>query len=307
MAGVQGGWVLRPFTGAAEHGPVEALWLAALQGRWPLLPRAVAMVRDGFFAVGGGRGRLRGGGPGREHPAGALSRPGTSVARSAPACSAPRWTGCAPAHGPRGRRRHGLHLAGRAADLPAAATSQPRTGADQPDNRRPPRPPAGVTNAPARPTTWLPWWPARPPRSRTWPAGSRPGTGTSCSPATARGRSSPPCCSTARRGLRLRAGRHHQLRRGRAPAWKDAAWAAPWWHARRRYCATAVPAPATSAGPSASRSTPARIRPGFCLRALPVEGGRVAAVGGPVRLACQERAARPAGGDSAVLGEGERQ
>ena len=36
-------------------------------------------------------------------------------------------------------------------------------------------------------------------------------------------------------------GRHHQLRRGRTPRWKDAASAPPWWHARRRYFATAVP------------------------------------------------------------------
>lgn len=39
----------------ADHGRVEALWLAALEGRWPLLPRAIALVRDGFFAVEGGR------------------------------------------------------------------------------------------------------------------------------------------------------------------------------------------------------------------------------------------------------------
>jgi len=55
MAGVSGGWVLRPFSGVADHDRVEALWLAALEGRWPLLPRAIAMVRDGFFAEEGGR------------------------------------------------------------------------------------------------------------------------------------------------------------------------------------------------------------------------------------------------------------
>jgi GNAT superfamily N-acetyltransferase len=55
MAGVSGGWVLRPFSGVADQGLVEALWLAALERRWPLLPRAVAMVREGFFAVEGGR------------------------------------------------------------------------------------------------------------------------------------------------------------------------------------------------------------------------------------------------------------
>jgi GNAT superfamily N-acetyltransferase len=55
MAGVSGGWVLRPFSGKADQVLVEALWLAALEGRWPLLPRAIAMVRDGFFAVEGGR------------------------------------------------------------------------------------------------------------------------------------------------------------------------------------------------------------------------------------------------------------
>jgi len=55
MAGVSGGWVLRPFNGVADHVLVEALWLAALEGRWPLLPQAIAMVRDGFLAVEGGR------------------------------------------------------------------------------------------------------------------------------------------------------------------------------------------------------------------------------------------------------------
>jgi GNAT superfamily N-acetyltransferase len=55
MAGVSGSWVLRPLRGAADHALVEELWLAALEGRWPLLPRAIAMVRDGFFAVEGGR------------------------------------------------------------------------------------------------------------------------------------------------------------------------------------------------------------------------------------------------------------
>jgi GNAT superfamily N-acetyltransferase len=55
MAGVSGGWVLRPLRGVADHVLVEALWLAALEGRWPLLPRGIAMVRDGFFAVEGGR------------------------------------------------------------------------------------------------------------------------------------------------------------------------------------------------------------------------------------------------------------
>jgi hypothetical protein len=29
MACVSGGWVLRPFSGVADHGRVEALWLAA--------------------------------------------------------------------------------------------------------------------------------------------------------------------------------------------------------------------------------------------------------------------------------------
>jgi GNAT superfamily N-acetyltransferase len=55
MTCMSGDWVLRPFRGAADHGRVEALWLAALEGRWPLLPRAITMVRDGFFAVEGGR------------------------------------------------------------------------------------------------------------------------------------------------------------------------------------------------------------------------------------------------------------
>src|ERR1017187_9924690 len=55
MTCMSGDWVLRPFRGAADHGRVEALWLAALEGRWPLLPRAIAMVRDGYLAVEGGR------------------------------------------------------------------------------------------------------------------------------------------------------------------------------------------------------------------------------------------------------------
>jgi GNAT superfamily N-acetyltransferase len=55
MAGMPGGWVLRPLHGVADHALVEELWRAALEGRWPLLPRAIAMVRDGLFAVEGGR------------------------------------------------------------------------------------------------------------------------------------------------------------------------------------------------------------------------------------------------------------
>ena len=55
MADVSGDWALRPFNGAADHELVQSLWLAALEGRWPLLPKAIAMVRDGFFAVQGGR------------------------------------------------------------------------------------------------------------------------------------------------------------------------------------------------------------------------------------------------------------
>src|ERR1700722_13972992 len=55
MAGMSGDWMLRPFSGVADLDLVEALWLAALEPRWPLLPRAIAMVRDGFFAVEGGR------------------------------------------------------------------------------------------------------------------------------------------------------------------------------------------------------------------------------------------------------------
>lgn len=47
--------MLRPLRGVADHALVEELWLAALDDRWPLLPRAIAMVRDGFFAVVGGR------------------------------------------------------------------------------------------------------------------------------------------------------------------------------------------------------------------------------------------------------------
>lgn len=55
MGGVSGDWTLRPFSGAADHELVEALWMAALEGRWPLLPKAIAMVRDGFFALQGDR------------------------------------------------------------------------------------------------------------------------------------------------------------------------------------------------------------------------------------------------------------
>ncbi len=55
MIGMAGAWVLRPFGGAADRALVEELWSAALEPRWPLLPRAIAMVRDGFFAVEGGR------------------------------------------------------------------------------------------------------------------------------------------------------------------------------------------------------------------------------------------------------------
>ena len=50
-----GNWALRPFGGEADRDLVEALWLAAFEGRWPLLPQAIAMVHDGFFAVEGGR------------------------------------------------------------------------------------------------------------------------------------------------------------------------------------------------------------------------------------------------------------
>jgi hypothetical protein len=45
---------------------------------------------------------------------------------------------------------------------------------------------------------------------------------------------------------------------GVAPQMEGAALAPPWWHARRRYSATAAPAPVTSAGRSANRSTPGR-------------------------------------------------
>jgi GNAT superfamily N-acetyltransferase len=55
MAGMSGDWMLRPFSGVTDHDQVEALWLAAMEGRWPLLPQAIAMVREGFFAVEGGR------------------------------------------------------------------------------------------------------------------------------------------------------------------------------------------------------------------------------------------------------------
>ena len=86
---------------------------------------------------------------------------------------------------------------------------------------------------------------------------------TSCSPATTRGRSAPPCCSTARArtqsSSRCSAGRPPpSTASGSHPTCKDAASAPPWWCARRRYFATEVPAPATSAGPSASVLQPAR-------------------------------------------------
>lgn len=86
----------RPFSGVADHGRVEALWLAALEGRWPLLPRAIALVRGGFFAVEGGLAV----GCVAVDLAGSIpwcsSRPGTSGAGSALACSAPHSPGCAP-------------------------------------------------------------------------------------------------------------------------------------------------------------------------------------------------------------------
>ena len=47
--------MLRPFGDAADHALVEELWSAALEPLWPLLPRAIAMVRDGFFAMDRGR------------------------------------------------------------------------------------------------------------------------------------------------------------------------------------------------------------------------------------------------------------
>jgi GNAT superfamily N-acetyltransferase len=55
MADVPGSWALRPLRGAADHALVAELWLASLQDRWPLLPRAVAMVRDGFVATADGQ------------------------------------------------------------------------------------------------------------------------------------------------------------------------------------------------------------------------------------------------------------
>jgi GNAT superfamily N-acetyltransferase len=55
MAGMSGDWALRPFGGEADRDRVEALWLAALEGRWPLLPRAIAKMHDGFFAMEDGR------------------------------------------------------------------------------------------------------------------------------------------------------------------------------------------------------------------------------------------------------------
>jgi GNAT superfamily N-acetyltransferase len=166
MAGVSGAWVLRPLRGVADHALVEELWLAALEGRWPLLPRAIAMVRDGFFAVEGGR------------PAGFVA---VDLAGSIPlVLVAPGYQRC-----------------GIGAGLLSAALG--RLAA------------AGVSTA----------------RART--------------PSTGR-------CSARRPPQSAASGSH--------PIWRDAASALPWWHARPRYCATAVPAPATSAGPSASISTP---------------------------------------------------
>src|SRR5260370_22141716 len=55
MIGMAGAWVLRQFGGAADHGLVEALWAGALEQRWPVLPRAIAIMRDGFVAVDRGR------------------------------------------------------------------------------------------------------------------------------------------------------------------------------------------------------------------------------------------------------------
>jgi GNAT superfamily N-acetyltransferase len=55
IVGMPDGWILRPFRGVADHAVVEALWLTALAGKWPLLPLAVARTRDGFIAVEGGQ------------------------------------------------------------------------------------------------------------------------------------------------------------------------------------------------------------------------------------------------------------
>ena len=38
MAGMSGDWTLRPFSGAADHELVEALWLAALEGEMAAAP-----------------------------------------------------------------------------------------------------------------------------------------------------------------------------------------------------------------------------------------------------------------------------
>jgi hypothetical protein len=81
MIGMAGAWVLRPFGGAADHALVEELWSAALEPRWPLLLRAIAMVRDGFLAMDPrARGRLRRGGPVEEHSTGGR-RAGSSAPR----------------------------------------------------------------------------------------------------------------------------------------------------------------------------------------------------------------------------------
>jgi GNAT superfamily N-acetyltransferase len=55
MAGVPSDWALRPLRAAADRALIEELWLASLQEKWPVLPRGIDMVRDGFVAVDGGR------------------------------------------------------------------------------------------------------------------------------------------------------------------------------------------------------------------------------------------------------------
>ena len=125
---------------------------------------------------------------------------------------------------------------------------------------RPPPSAPPVLESPSRrrrpPTSPLSW-PSRPPRSLAGPAGSGPATGTSCSPGTARERSSPPCWPTAPTRTPP-SGRCSDRQPPPSdasesrPIWKDAASAPPWLHARRRYCTTAAPAPVTSAGRSAN-------------------------------------------------------
>jgi GNAT superfamily N-acetyltransferase len=285
MAGVSGGCVLRPFSGVADHDLVEALWLTALEARWPLLPRAIAMVRDGFFAVESGRTvgcvalDLAGSIPlllvAPEH-----QRRGIGTDLLSAALGRLRAAGVSRVDA--GSGGTDCIWPGVPADLPEAARLFANYGwraghdtldlvADLPDYRSPALVPgsaaaAGVTimlataadvaAVMAFETATFPNW------ARWFRAGNRDillardGAGAICATLLLDG----PGADTVFEPMLGRAAGRPQpsAASGSPPTHKDEASEPPSWHARRRYFATAVPAPATSDGPSASRSTPAR-------------------------------------------------